>query len=59
LLFQRITIPQILEDSWFRKGYKPEKQPSMQDMKLDDVNAVFSEMNVSSLSFVSPTVTYK
>ena len=48
LFFQRITIPQILEDPWFRKGYKPEKQAVTQNINLDDVNAVFSESNVSS-----------
>ncbi|CAL1366683.1 unnamed protein product [Linum trigynum] len=40
----RITIPEILEDEWFRKNYQPpvfeekEQQPS-----LDDVEAVFKD----------------
>lgn len=39
----RITIPQILQDPWFKKGYKPEKQAVFQNVNLDDVDAVFSE----------------
>ncbi|KAH7420861.1 hypothetical protein KP509_13G026300 [Ceratopteris richardii] len=39
----RITIDQILRDSWFRKGYKPPRFVANHDVKLDDVDAVFSE----------------
>lgn len=39
----RITIPEILKDPWFRKGYKPEKYEVDEDINLDDVDAVFSE----------------
>ncbi|MCO5613432.1 hypothetical protein L7F22_067708 [Adiantum nelumboides] len=38
----RIDVPQIFQDSWFRKGYKPEKHTSFQDVKLDDVDAAFN-----------------
>lgn len=42
----RITITQILQDSWFRKCYKPLKHPVFQNVNLDDVDAVFGESEV-------------
>ncbi|CAI9760079.1 unnamed protein product [Fraxinus pennsylvanica] len=38
----RITIAEVLENDWFKKGYKP---PIFQqeDVSLDDINAVFNE----------------
>lgn len=39
----RITVPQILQDPWFKKGYKPEKLVLSRDITLDDVDAVFNE----------------
>lgn len=39
----RITIPQILESSWFKKGYNPVKFEEERDTSLDDIDAVFSD----------------
>ncbi|TYH96138.1 hypothetical protein ES332_A12G158100v1 [Gossypium tomentosum] len=32
----RITIPEILPDEWFKKGYKPPKFEQDEDVNLDD-----------------------
>jgi hypothetical protein len=45
--YQRITIPQILESSWFKKGYNPVKFQEERDTSLDDIDAVFSDSVVS------------
>ncbi|WVZ54628.1 hypothetical protein U9M48_005395 [Paspalum notatum var. saurae] len=39
----RITIPEILEDEWFRKGYKRPQSDEKYDTTLDDVDAVFND----------------
>ncbi|XP_010541706.1 PREDICTED: CBL-interacting serine/threonine-protein kinase 26 [Tarenaya hassleriana] len=39
----RITIPEILEDVWFKKGYKPAVFEEKEDANLDDVEAVFKD----------------
>ncbi|KAF5751644.1 putative CBL-interacting serine/threonine-protein kinase [Tripterygium wilfordii] len=39
----RITIPEILEDQWFKKGYKPPVFVEKEDTNLDDVEAVFKD----------------
>ncbi|PWA60912.1 protein kinase, ATP binding site [Artemisia annua] len=39
----RITIPEILENDWFKKGYKPPHFEQDDDVSLDDVDAVFNE----------------
>ncbi|GMN47087.1 hypothetical protein TIFTF001_016264 [Ficus carica] len=39
----RITIPEILEDEWFKKGYKPPVFDEKEDTNLDDVEAVFKD----------------
>lgn len=44
---QRITIPEILEDNWFKKDYKPPIFDETQDANLDDVEAVFQNSEVS------------
>ncbi|KAK4768336.1 hypothetical protein SAY87_003477 [Trapa incisa] len=38
----RITIAEVIENDWFKKGYKP---PSFEqaDVSLDDVNAIFND----------------
>ncbi|TYG87288.1 hypothetical protein ES288_A13G202300v1 [Gossypium darwinii] len=36
LHFQRITIPEILQDEWFKKAYKPPKFEQDEDVNLDD-----------------------
>ena len=46
---QRITIPEILEDEWFKKGYKPPIFEEKDDTDLDDVDAVFKDSEVSML----------
>ncbi|KAJ0110463.1 hypothetical protein Patl1_00675 [Pistacia atlantica] len=39
----RITIPQILEDEWFIKGYKRPQFDKEEDVNLDDIDAVFND----------------
>ncbi|XP_040987674.1 CBL-interacting serine/threonine-protein kinase 9 [Juglans microcarpa x Juglans regia] len=39
----RITIPEILEDEWFKKRYKPAYSEEEQNVNLDDVDAVFND----------------
>ncbi|KAF4357781.1 hypothetical protein G4B88_025016 [Cannabis sativa] len=39
----RITIPEILEDEWFKKDYKPPVFDEKEDTNLDDVEAVFKD----------------
>ncbi|PSS26251.1 CBL-interacting serine/threonine-protein kinase [Actinidia chinensis var. chinensis] len=39
----RITIPEILENDWFKKGYKPPQFEQGEDVNLDDVDAVFND----------------
>ncbi|CAL9092564.1 CBL-interacting protein kinase [Musa troglodytarum] len=38
----RITIPNILADEWFKKGYKPPYFEHGEDVSLDDIDAVFN-----------------
>lgn len=51
LLFQRITIPEILEDEWFKKDYKPPPFEKDDDVNLDDVDAIFNGSDVSHIFF--------
>lgn len=39
---QRITIAEVIDNEWFKKGYQP---PAFEasDVSLDDVHAVFSD----------------
>lgn len=46
---QRITIPEILEDEWFKKDYKSPIFNEKGDANLDDVEAVFKDSEVSAL----------
>ncbi|KAE8733105.1 CBL-interacting protein kinase 33 [Hibiscus syriacus] len=39
----RITIPEILQDEWFKKDYKPPVFEEKVDTNLDDVEAVFKD----------------
>lgn len=50
---QRISISEILEDKWFKKGYKP---PAFEKFEgsLDDINAAFAESDVSSKKKLHP-----
>lgn len=43
---QRITIPDILEDEWFKKDYKSPSFDEKEDANLDDVEAVFKDSEV-------------
>lgn len=45
---QRITISEVLENDWFKKGYQAPIF-EQEDVSLDDVNAIFSESTVSIL----------
>ncbi|XP_042504567.1 CBL-interacting serine/threonine-protein kinase 9-like isoform X2 [Macadamia integrifolia] len=39
----RITIPEILENEWFKKGYRPPNFEQREVVSLDDVDAVFND----------------
>lgn len=39
----RITISEILENDWFKKGYKPPQFEQEEDVSLDDIDAVFND----------------
>ncbi|KAL6005717.1 Non-specific serine threonine protein kinase [Asimina triloba] len=39
----RITIQEILENEWFQKGYRPPDFKQENEVKLDDVDAVFND----------------
>ncbi|KAG5515872.1 hypothetical protein RHGRI_036798 [Rhododendron griersonianum] len=43
---KRITIAEVIENEWFKKGYKP---PTFEqaDVSLDDVDAIFNELGDS------------
>lgn len=52
LIFQRITIPDILEDAWFKRDYKPAVFDEKKEANLADVEAVFKDSEVSHLSIL-------
>nr|QSH71651.1 CBL-interacting protein kinase [Hedychium coronarium] len=39
----RITVPEILKNEWFKKGYKPPVFEETYEANLDDVHAVFMD----------------
>ncbi|KAK8461134.1 hypothetical protein SEVIR_2G451500v4 [Setaria viridis] len=39
----RITVPQVLKDPWFKKGYKPPAFDEKCQASLDDVDAAFGD----------------
>lgn len=49
---QRITISQILEDPWFKKGYKPPVFDEKYETSFDDVDAAFGDSEVSQLDYL-------
>lgn len=49
LFMQRIRIEDIRNDEWFKKCYDPVKLPEIEDVNLDDVNAVFDDPEVGTL----------
>ncbi|XP_061363678.1 CBL-interacting serine/threonine-protein kinase 3-like [Gastrolobium bilobum] len=42
----RITIPEILHDEWFKKDYKPSVFEEKGETNLDDIEAVFKDSEV-------------
>ncbi|XP_031494188.1 CBL-interacting protein kinase 32-like [Nymphaea colorata] len=55
----RITIPEILEDKWFKKNYKPPVFQEEENVNLDDVDAVFKdseEYHVTEQKDIQPSV---
>ncbi|KAE8726135.1 CBL-interacting serine/threonine-protein kinase 23 [Hibiscus syriacus] len=40
---KRITVPEILEDEWFKKGYKPPQFEQEEDINLDDIDNAFND----------------
>ena len=43
---QRITIAELINNEWFKKGYQPPRFETV-DVNLDDVNSIFDESGVS------------
>lgn len=48
---QRITIAEILEDEWFKKGYKPPQFHYEESSNVDDVDAAFNNSKVTNDHF--------
>lgn len=46
-LSQRITVPEILKDDWFKRGYKTPDFEQGEEVNLDDVDAVFNDSEVN------------
>lgn len=55
-----MTIPEILESDWFKKGYKPPQFEQEDTVNLDDVDAIFekSEVIFLKLSFLCTLFQY-
>lgn len=45
---QRITIAEVLENDWFKKGYKP---PTFEndEISIDNVDDIFNESGVTQV----------
>lgn len=52
LLKQRICIEGIRKDPWFRKNYAPVELREDEEVNLDDVCAVFEDIEVDLRCFV-------
>lgn len=50
---QRITFAEVIENEWFKKGYKEPKFENA-DVSLDDVDAIFDESGVRLTFFFFP-----
>lgn len=50
---QRITIAEVIENEWFKKGYVPPRFEQA-NVSLDDVDAIFGDSLVRDLVFVRP-----
>lgn len=51
LLLQRIDIEGIRNDTWFKRKYVAVKSGEDEEVNLDDVHAVFNDIEVSRLLF--------
>ena len=51
MLKQRIRIDGIRKDPWFRKNYAPVEHREDEEVNLDDVCAVFDDIEVDLLPF--------
>lgn len=49
ITLQRITIAEIQENEWFKKGFTPAHFEVEEDITLDDVDAAFSSSRVRIL----------
>ncbi|KAF5949933.1 hypothetical protein HYC85_011926 [Camellia sinensis] len=47
----RITIPQILENGWCKKSYKPPQFEQGENVNLDDIDAIFNDTEVFVFAF--------
>ena len=50
-MIQRITIAEIIENEWFKKGYMPPRFEQA-DVTLDDVDAIFDESGVRFVVYI-------
>lgn len=50
MYMQRIKIEGIRRDPWFRKNYMPVRAKADEVVNLDDVRAVFDDIEVESLN---------
>ena len=55
---QRIKIPTLLKDEWFKKGYKPPTFTEEEDVNVDDVAAAFDDSKVLCFFFSQVTNLY-
>ena len=51
LLLQRIGIEGIKKHPWFRKSYEPVGHSEEEEVNLDDVHAVFDDIEVGIITF--------
>ncbi|MFQ6659447.1 hypothetical protein Gotur_028348, partial [Gossypium turneri] len=45
----RITVPEILQDKWFKKRYKPPQFEQEEDVNLDDIDVAFNDSKQENL----------
>lgn len=50
-ILQRITVAEVIENEWFKKGYQPPRFETP-DVNLDDVNDIFNESGVFNFSIL-------
>lgn len=55
-LLQRMTIPEILESDWFKKGYKPPQFEQDNNVNLDDIDAIFDDSEVIFFIYSFPVI---